>query len=131
MVSRLRLHAFAGGRQYLVLYIGYVKLHLYIDLWGVKMTFFDQIMRYDIVNYQDFCTAAKWYLDWMRFQILTEIDINECLIGLIGQFTDDTSDCVWATYYINHPFLDIDVWESHKTGDIYKNGCGEIANYPV
>ena len=62
VIWRVLTHAFAGGRQYLTVQLGYVKLHLFVDLWGVKMTFFDNFMRYDIVTYDKFCDTAKWLL---------------------------------------------------------------------
>ena len=69
------------------------------------MTFFDNFMRYDIVNYKDFCDTAKWFLKLARFNLFAQIDINECLFGLIGAFTDKPKYCNWSTYYINHPLF--------------------------
>jgi len=129
LVSRIRASAFVGGRQYVTFQLWYFKIHIFFDVWGVRCTFFDNYMRVDIVNYGDFCAAAKWFLDITRFQLYTQIDINECLFGLVGQFTNDTQDCDWSTYYINHPLLDFDVWEKQRSGDIYANTCGYVPPY--
>ena len=109
LVSRIRASAFAGGRQWVTIKLAYLKINVFFDAWPVRMTFFDNYMRVDIVNYKDFCDAAKWYLDVTRFMLYFEIDVNECMFGLVGAFTGTTVDCEWATYYINHPLVDLAV----------------------
>ena len=98
--------------------LGYVRLHVFFDLDGAKMTFFDSYSRFDVVNYADWCTAAAWFLEMVRFKLFVQVDVNECLIGLVGAFTDDTADCDWSTYYINHPFFDYDAWDMDFEGDL-------------
>jgi len=114
LVSRLRLHAYAGGRNYVTFHLAYVRLHVFFDIDGFKMTFFDSYSRIDIVNYSDWCTAAAWFFESARFKLFAQVDVNECLIGLVGALTDDTYDCDWSTYYINHPFFDFDAWDLVK-----------------
>lgn len=120
MIWRILAHAFAGGRQYLTIQLGYLKLHVFIDIWGAKMTFFDNFLRYDIVHYKDFCDTASWLLRVARLQIFFQVDINECLFGLIGAFTDKLTDCDWSTYYINHPLVNWKIY-GKEWGDKYWN----------
>ena len=72
----------------------------------------------DIVNYQDFCMAGQWLVDLMRASLLFQIDVNECVWGLVGSITSDTQDCDWATYYINQPFLDYKLLDGFG-GELY------------
>ena len=67
LVWRAIAHGFLGGRQYVTIKLGYVRLHGFFDLWGAKATFFDNFMRYDIVNYKDFCDTAGWLIEIARF----------------------------------------------------------------
>ena len=60
------LHAFLGGRQYVTLQLGYIKIHFFIDIWGVQMTFFDNFMQFNINTYSDFCDTASWLLKVAR-----------------------------------------------------------------
>ena len=129
LINRLRFNLYAGGRNYLQLYLGYIKLQFFFDVWGAKFTFFDNYVRYDIINYGDFCNAAQWYLELARMQFFVEIDVNECLYGLIGTLGDDDKDCDWATYYIDHPFWDKDFYDQSYQGDILENQCGDIPFY--
>ena len=109
LVSRIMAAAFVGGRQYVTIQLWYLKLNVFFDVYPVRCTFFDNYMRVDIVNYKDFCDSAKWYLDITRFLLYFEIDVNECMFGLVGAFTGSTMDCRWSTYYINHPIVDLAV----------------------
>ena len=61
----------------------------------------DHYIRYDIVNYGDYCQAGIWLLDILRASLLFQLDVNECVWGLVGSITSDTDDCTWGTYYIN------------------------------
>ena len=101
LVSRQRVSAFGGGRQYLSLTFYVVRLTLFLDLWVAKFTA-DSYMRYDIVNHDnDMCAAGQWLLDVARASLLFQLDVNECIWGLVGSITSDTDDCSWGTYYIN------------------------------
>ena len=58
-----------------------------------------------------------------------QIDINECLFGLIGAFTNKLTRCEWSTYYVNHALLS---WKIHaeEWGHTYwDTGCGEVRTY--
>ena len=55
----------------------------------------------------------------------TQLDVNECLIGLIGQFTDETDDCIWSTYYVNHPLFDYNIWYPRLSGPVFPDLCGD------
>ena len=66
LINRLRANLYAGGRNYFILYLGPIKVQFFLDVWGAKLTFFDNYIRYDIVNYGDFCNAAQWYLEIAR-----------------------------------------------------------------
>ena len=68
MVWRQILNAWIGGRNFLSIVLGYVKIHAFLDLWGGKMSFFDSFMRYDIVNYTDFCSTAGWFFEALKMQ---------------------------------------------------------------
>ena len=131
LVTRQRFHTYLGGRQYLTFFLGYFRWHIYFDVWPVKCTFIDNYVQFDIVNYDDYCTASHWYLDITRVQLLTQLDVNECLIGLVGQFTDSTEDCTWSTYYVNHPVFDWDLFYDRLSGEIFPNTCGDIPTYDV
>ena len=89
--------------------IWYLKFRVFFDVWPVRCTFFDNYMRVDIVNYKNFCAASKWSLDITRFMLFFEVDVNECMFGLVGAFTGSILDCNWSTYYINHPLVDLAV----------------------
>ena len=110
LVSRQRFHAYVGGRQYLSFYLSYFRLHFFFDLWPVRVTWLDNYIQFDIVNYESWCTASHWYLDTFLMQLFTQLDVNECLIGLVGQFTSNTDDCIWSTYYVNHPLFNYNIW---------------------
>ena len=94
LVWRQRIGVYAGGRQYISFLLGNVfRLTLYGDIWITKVTFFDNYMRMDIVNYNDFCDAMQYIIDVLRFQFLFQLDVNECIWGLVGQITGNTQDC--------------------------------------
>ena len=69
LVTRQRVSAFGGGRQFVSLTFFFAKVTLYLDLWLSKITV-DNYMRYDIVNYRDYCTAGQWFLDVARASVL-------------------------------------------------------------
>ena len=100
LVSRQRGSIYGGGRQYVSFTVYFVKLTVFLDLWLSKFTI-DNYLRYDVVNYGDFCNATQWFLDVIRASLLFQLDVNECTWGLIGSITADTEDCEWGTYYIN------------------------------
>ena len=129
LVSRIRTSAFVGGRQWVTIQIWYLKINVYFDVWPVRCTFFENYMRVNIVEYKDFCDATHWFLDITRFMLFFEIDVNECMFGLIGAFTTGTMDCDWSTYYINHPLVDLAVTIPQMKGEIFTNTCGEIPPY--
>lgn len=123
-MSRQRASAYGGGRQYFSLTLYFVKLTLYLDLWLSKLTA-DNYVRYDIVNYGDFCTSGNWLLDVARASLLFQIDVNECVWGLVGSITSDTEDCKWGTYYINQPIWDAKPFMESMGGAIYPSTCPE------
>ena len=124
LIWRVLLNGYFGGRTYVTINLYWIKFHGFFDLWGAKVMFFDNYMRYDIVNYKDFCDTAGWLAEVARFMIFLQIDVNECLFGLIGAFTDDVEDCDWSTYYINHPLLNVDIWpEGEWEGRYWDEGC--------
>ena len=55
LVMRQMLRIYLGGRNYFTVLAGYVKITFFLDVWGVNATFLDNYMRYDIVNYGNFC----------------------------------------------------------------------------
>ena len=70
MVSRQRVSAFGGGRQFFSVTFYVVRLTLYLDLWLTKLTA-DSYMRYDVVNHNgDMCAAGQWLLDVARASVL-------------------------------------------------------------
>ena len=105
--------------------LGYLRFHLFFDIWGAKATFFDNLMRYDIVNYTDFCIAGQWAINFVKMQLFTQIDVDECLIGLIGALTTDTADCKWSTYFIDFPFVDLSFVDESYGGPLYNYECPE------
>ena len=123
LVSRIRTSALAGGRQYVTIQIWYLKIHVFFDVLPVRCTFFDFYMKANIVEYSDFCAAARWSLDVTRFMLFFQIDVNECLFGLVGAFTGSTMDCNWSTYYINHPIWDYAATIEQMSGEIFPNTC--------
>ena len=122
-MSRQKVAVYAGGRQYLQLTLYAFRFYVFLDLWLGKGSV-DSYLRYDIVNYGDFCLAGSWMLDLLRASLLFQIDVNECVWGLIGSLTDDTQDCSWGTYYINQPFLDFQPIHKSLTGQVV-NTCKE------
>ena len=131
LINRLRFNLFAGGRNYFTIYLKEIKLIFFLDVWGAKWTFFDNYLRYDIINYGDFCNAAQWFLEIARVQFFMEVDVNECLYGLFGTLDENETaeECDWATYYIDHPFWDLDLWDESFRGDLLANDCGNIPWY--
>ena len=100
LVSRQRVSAYGGGRNFVSLTLYVVRVTVFFDVWLSKITA-DHYIRYDIVNYGDYCQAGQWLLDIMRASLLFQLDVNECVWGLVGSITSDTEDCEWGTYYIN------------------------------
>ena len=128
LVWRQRLHLYLGGRNYISIGTGFAKFNLYLDVWGANFTFLDNYMRYDIVNYGDFCQAAQWFLQFATVQTFMQIDVNQCIYGLLGwrsAATDDTSDCAWATYYINYPLFQQNFYNQTYTDMLMPSTCGE------
>ena len=71
LVFRQRLGVYAGGRQYISFLLGNIfRLTFFGDIWITKVTFFDNYLRVDIVNYNDFCDAMQYLIDVLRFQLL-------------------------------------------------------------
>ena len=104
LVFRQRVGVYGGGRQFFTIMLYIIKITVFADLWISKFTF-DNYLRYNIVKYSDPCAAGNWFLDVARASVLIELDVNECVWGLIGSLTDKTQDCEWGTYYINKPIL--------------------------
>lgn len=130
LIFRQRLGIYAGGRQYISFLLGNIfRLTFYGDIWLSKITFFDNYMRFDIVNYDEFCDAMQWLIDVLRFQFLFQLDVNECLWGLVGQLTSSTQDCQWSTYYINHPIFDWNPVFEGLQGWMFPNECGVVPRY--
>lgn len=124
LVFRQRLGVWGGGRQWVTFTLFFIRITLYADAWLTRFLI-DSFLRMDIVNYSDFCTAGTWFLDVLRFSILYQIDVNECVWGLIGAITDDSQDCEWGTYYINQPLFDWQPVLETSTGGLWQNTCGE------
>ena len=114
---------YGGGRQYISFTLYVIKVTVFLDLWLSKFTI-DSYLRYNVVNYGDFCRAGTWLLDIARASVLFQLDVNECVVGLVGSITSDTEDCEWGTYYINQPIFDYSPFFDTATGDIYPNSCG-------
>lgn len=57
LVWRQRLHFYLGGRNYVTVGVGFAKLTIYLDVFAARLTALDNYMRYDVVNYGDFCQA--------------------------------------------------------------------------
>lgn len=49
-----------GGTNYITLYLGFVKIRLYFDIYGYKFTPLDYKMMLDIVNYRSVCHSLTW-----------------------------------------------------------------------
>ena len=127
LVWRQRLHMYLGGRNYIQLGTGFAMLTLYLDVWGARLTMLDNYMRYDVVNYGDFCQAADWYLQFATIQSFMQIDVNQCIYGLIGwqSSSSSTSDCSWATYYINYPLTNMNFYNETRGGTLMASTCGD------
>ena len=61
--------------------------------------------------------------------VFVQIDVNECLFGLIGAFTDKLDDCDWSTYYINHPLFNWKLYAKEWLGQFWDMNCGEVPAY--
>ena len=53
-MARQRGGIYGGGRQYFSVTLYFIKLTVFLDLWLSKLTA-DSYLRYDVVNYGDFC----------------------------------------------------------------------------
>ena len=131
LIWRQRLGIYTGGRQYISFLLGNIfRLTLYGDVWLAKITFFDNYMRMDIVNYNDFCDAMQYLIETLKFAFLFQVDVNECIFGLVGAITSTTQDCQWSTYYINHPIFQWDpVPQGNLQGWMFPNTCGDVPPY--
>ena len=123
LVFRQRGAVYAGGRNYFSFTLYAVRLYIFLDLWLGKATA-ENYLRYDVVNYGDFCNAAQYLIDLARASLLFQIDVNECVWGLIGSLTSDTQDCEWGTYYINQPLIDYQPFKEQMKGELLGNSCG-------
>eukprot|EP00352_Strombidinopsis_acuminata_P002001 CAMPEP_0176380762 /NCGR_PEP_ID=MMETSP0126-20121128/31367_1 /TAXON_ID=141414 ORGANISM="Strombidinopsis acuminatum, Strain SPMC142" /NCGR_SAMPLE_ID=MMETSP0126 /ASSEMBLY_ACC=CAM_ASM_000229 /LENGTH=227 /DNA_ID=CAMNT_0017744233 /DNA_START=32 /DNA_END=715 /DNA_ORIENTATION=+ len=121
LVNRLQLALYAGGRNYAKIWLEDIQFIVYFDVWGLKFAFFDNYVRYNVVEYGDFCNAAQWFLEVARMQLFFEVDANECYYGILDNEDDY---CQWATYYIDHPFWEMDFFEDFWRGDLMDNDCG-------
>lgn len=130
LVFRQRLGVYAGGRQYISFLLGNIfRLSLFGDVWLAKVNFWDNYLRVDIVNYNDWCNAMQYIIDVLRFEFLFQLDVNECSWGLVGQVTDSTQDCTWTSYYINHPLFEWNPVYKGLSGFMYPNKCGHVPPY--
>ena len=102
--------------------IGYVKIKLFLDIWGVNAVI-DNYLQYDIINYGDFCYTTSWALDVARVQTYFEVDVNECLIGIVGTVFGQPNSCIWNTYYINHPLNTWDIYNYNLGGYLAPGTC--------
>ena len=127
LIFRQRGAVYGGGRNYVSFTLYVIKFTLFGDLWLGKATA-ENYLSYDIVNYQNFCMAGQWLVDLMRASLLFQIDVNECVWGLVGSITSDTQDCDWATYYINQPFLDFKLLDGFG-GELYNSCENPIPEY--
>lgn len=100
LVFRQRFGVYGGGRQWVTFTLYFIRITVYADVWLTRFMM-DSYQRIDIINYKNFCVAGSWLLDVLRFSLLYQIDVNECVWGLVGAITNDSEDCEWGTYYIN------------------------------
>jgi len=130
LVLRQRMGTYAGGRQYVSFLLGnIIRLTFFFDVWFSKVTFFDNYLRFDVINYNDFCDAMQWIIDVLKFSLLFQLDVNECMWGLVGELTDSTQDCEWSTYFINHPILNWNMSLDNLQGWMFPNNCGDVPRW--
>ena len=128
LVFRQRAGIYGGGRQFFTITLYVIKLTVFVDIWLSKVTF-DNYLRYNITKYSDPCAAGNWFLDVARVSYRFELDVNECVWGLIGSLTNNTQDCEWGTYYIDKPLFNFQPFLETKTGSVYSTCDGEIPVY--
>ena len=70
---------------------------------GVEFRALDNYMRYDVIDYGDFCIGTEWTLAVGYVAAYIQLNVNECVFGIIGSILGYKNTCDWGTYYIQHP----------------------------
>lgn len=52
-----------------MLQLAYVRLWVFGDIWGAKATF-DHLFEWDVIDWNDFCVGAIYYIDLVKFDLL-------------------------------------------------------------
>jgi hypothetical protein len=69
LIWRQLAHAHAGGRTYLSIFLYWIRFHVFLDLWAAHLTWFDNYMHFNVVDYSDFCDTAGWLAEIGRMQV--------------------------------------------------------------
>ena len=106
MIQRAEGVLYAGSLNQVNLLTPYVQASFYLDLWGLKYTFFNGLIKYNTVDHQ-FCSFAEWLLEVAKGEFYAEILVNECIWGLVSYFDNSESaiTCTWREYAIQDPIF--------------------------
>lgn len=101
LVQKAITDVYLGTLNQLNILTPYLKINLYLDVWGMKYTFLNAVAKYNTVDYS-VCTMANWMLEAAKGEVYATVSVNECVWGLVS-YLDSTENavlCEWNEYAI-------------------------------
>ena len=92
MLQKASADVYVGTLNQFNLLTPFIKLNMYVDVWGAKYTFANAVAKFNTVDWS-FCTFADWTVEVAKVLIYTEVDVNECMFGTASYF--DTVEEAW------------------------------------
>ena len=103
LVYQPTANALVGGKSHVTISLFFFRITLFFDLIGAKFAP-SMTMKYDTVEYNEFCLSSEWVLDVLKFLVTLNLDVKECDFGILAMFLPgDFENCEWKNYYVDYP----------------------------
>lgn len=129
-IWRQRLNLYIGGRSFIALQVGWVRVKIFFDIYPAKLTY-DNFISNDLLQDGTRCWAMMRYEDVGRFLMYFQVDYLDCRYGLFGYLIEEADgddntgygDCQWKNYLVNRPIYDYNPDTTNDTEkEIFRRG---------
>ena len=111
LVFNPQIYIEAASHNYMQYILGPFKFKFDFEFIPFKFTpFYSQVLdslepSENKANMLDFCFGLQYLTDVMDLEILLEVDVLECELGLFGFLIGDNLDCYWKNYPMAMPIV--------------------------